>query len=47
MSESGATKDKPSEPDKPEPLEMVVVDHDYVEYSQTGGTTMVNEPKDK
>lgn len=47
MSESGATKDKPPEPDKPEPLELVVVDHDYVQHSQNGGTTMANKPKDK
>ena len=47
MSDSGDAKDNPQKPDKPKPLQMVAVDHDYIKHGQTGGITMANKPKDK
>lgn len=47
MSDSGDTKDKPSKPEKPKPLQIVAVDHDHIKHGQTGGITMANKPKDK
>jgi hypothetical protein len=47
MSDSGDGTEKQSKPDKPKPLQMVAVDHDYIKHSQTGGITMTNKLKDK